>query len=78
MSHMFHLHKRLRPNSRIMYRFSLPSTDDELTGPGYMNQLACEQKKTQHLAPNQKKSSERKAKDGHPHHQDWERSGGID
>ena len=25
--------------------FHFPSTDDELTGPGYMNQLACEQKK---------------------------------
>ena len=24
--------------------FHFPSTDDELTGPGYMNQLACEQK----------------------------------
>ena len=32
----FTVHKGLRPNSR---------TDDERTGPGYMNQLACEQKK---------------------------------
>ena len=25
--------------------FHFPFTDDELTGPGYMNQLACEHKK---------------------------------
>ena len=42
----FTVQKGLRPNSRIMYRFfHLSSTDDERTGPGYMNQLACEQKK---------------------------------
>ena len=31
--------------------FDFPSTDDELTGPGYMNQLACEQKIMDRITP---------------------------
>ena len=33
--------------------FHFPSTDDELTGPGYMDQLACEQEKLWPVWPGQ-------------------------
>ena len=39
-SHMFHLHNGLPPIRESCTDFHFPSTDDDLTGPGYMNQLA--------------------------------------
>ena len=44
----FHSAQRAPPQfENHVQIFHLPSTDDELTGPGYMDQLACEQKKLQ-------------------------------
>ena len=42
----FHSAQRASPQfENYVQIFHLSSTDDERTGPGYMNQLACEQKK---------------------------------
>ena len=46
MSHVSQCTKRAPPQfENHVQIFHLSSTDDERTGPGYMNQLACEQKK---------------------------------
>ena len=46
MSHVSHSAQRAPPQfENHVQIFHLSSTDDERTGPGYMNQLACEQKK---------------------------------
>ena len=45
----FHSAQRAPPQfENHVQIFHHPSTDDELTGPGYMDQLACEQKKKGH------------------------------